>query len=87
MKLPILTFTKRKSLTSIPLQIDNKKALPALLGKNEGNSQSRSATNSQGNMGLSVSLLNNSYKRVLTKQSEYSGRLAIQKSEFQVIGN
>ena len=54
-KLPILTFTKRKSVTSIHLQIDNMKALPALLGKNGQNSQSRSATNSQGSMGLSVS--------------------------------
>ena len=54
-KLPILTFTKRKSVTSIHLQIDNMKALPALLGKNGQISQSRSATNSQGSMGLSVS--------------------------------
>ena len=52
-----------------------------LLGKNGGNSQSRTATSSQGNMGLSVSQWNSSYSRVLTKQSEYSGRLAIQKSQ------
>ena len=32
-------------------------------------------------MGLSVSQWNSSYSRVLTKQSEYSGRLAIQKSQ------
>ena len=32
-------------------------------------------------MGLSVSQSNSSYSRVLTKQSEYSGRLAIQKSQ------
>ena len=54
-KLPILTFTKRKSVTSLHLQIENMTALPALLGKNGGNSQSRTVTNSQGNMGLSVS--------------------------------
>ena len=48
-----------------------------LLGKNGENSQSRTATSSQGNMGLSVSQWNSSYSRVLTKQSEYSGRLAI----------
>ena len=52
-----------------------------LLGKNWGNSHSRIATSSQGNMGLSVSQSNSSYSRVLTKQSEYSGRLAIQKSQ------
>ena len=50
-----------------------------LLGKNGGNSQSRTATSSQGNMGLSVSQLNSRYSKVLTKQSEYSGRLVIQK--------
>ena len=32
-------------------------------------------------MGLSVSQLNSSYSRVLTKQSEYSGRLTTQKSQ------
>ena len=32
-------------------------------------------------MGLSASQWNSSYGRVLTKQSEYSGRLAIQKSQ------
>ena len=52
-----------------------------LLGKNGGNPQSRTVTGSQGNMGLSVSQWNNGYSRVLTKQSEYSGRLAIQKSQ------
>ena len=52
-----------------------------LFGKNGGNPQSRTATSSQGNMGLSVSQWNSSYSRVLTKQSEYSGRLAIQKSQ------
>ena len=52
-----------------------------LLGKNGGNSQSRTATSSQGNMGLSVSQWNSSYSRVLAKQSGYSGRLAIQKSQ------
>ena len=78
-KLAILTFTKGKSVTAIHLQIDNMTAV--LLGKNGGNSQSRTATSSQGNMGLSVSQWNSSYSRVLTKQSEYSGRLAIQKSQ------
>ena len=78
-KLGILTFTKGKSVTAIHLQIDNMTAV--LLGKNGGNSQSRTATSSQGNMGLSVSQWNSSYSRVLTKQSEYSGRLAIQKSQ------
>ena len=77
-KLGILTFTKGKSVTAIHLQIDHMTA--ALLGKNGGNSKSRTATSSQGNMGLSVSQWNSSYSRVLTKQSEYSGRLAIQKS-------
>ena len=77
-KLAILTFTKGKSVTAIHLQIDNMTAV--LLGKNGGNSQSRTATSSQGNMGLSVSQWNNGYSRVLTKQSEYSGRLVIQKS-------
>ena len=52
-----------------------------LLGKNGENSQSRTATSSQGNMGLSVSQWNSSYSRVLTKQSEYSGILTIQKSQ------
>ena len=79
MKLAILTFTKGKSVTAIHLQIDNMTAV--LLGKNGGNSQSRTATSSQGNMGLSVSQWNSSYSRVLTKQSEYSGRLTIQKSQ------
>ena len=52
----------------------------ALLGKNGGNSQSRIAKSNQGNIWLSVSQSNSSYCRVLrTKQSEYSGRLAIQK--------
>ena len=41
-----------------------------LLGKNEGNSQSRIATSSQGIVGLSVSQSNSSYSRVLTQQSE-----------------
>ena len=44
--LPILTFTKRKSVASLHLQIENMTALPALLGKNGGNSQSRTVTNS-----------------------------------------
>ena len=52
-----------------------------LLGKNGGNSQPRTATSSQGNMGLSVSQWNSSYSRVFTNQSEYSGRLTIQKSQ------
>ena len=52
-----------------------------LLGKNGGKSQSRTATSSQGNMGLSVSQWKSSYSRVLTKQSQYSHRLAIQKSQ------
>ena len=51
-----------------------------LLGKIGVNSQLRTATSSLGNMGLSVSQSNSSYSRVHTKQSEYSGRLAIQKS-------
>ena len=38
-------------------------------------------------MGLSVSQLNSSYSRVLNKQSEYSGRLAIQKiKRFKRLG-
>ena len=78
-KLAILTFTKGKSVTAIHLQIDNMTAV--LLGKNGGNSQSRTATSSQGNMGLFASQWNSSYSRALTKQSEYSGRLAIQKSQ------
>ena len=52
-----------------------------LLGKNGENSQSRIAASSQGNMRLSVSQLNSSYSRVLTKQSEYSERLAIHKPQ------
>ena len=52
-----------------------------LLGKNEGNLQSKTATRSQGNMGRSFSQWNSSYSRLLTKQYEYSGRLAIQKSQ------
>ena len=39
------------------------------------------ATSSQGNIGLSVSQWKSSYSRVLTKQLEYSHRLAIQKSQ------
>ena len=50
-----------------------------LLGKNGENSQSKTATSSKGNMGLSASQWSSSYSRVLPKQSEYSGRLAIQK--------
>ena len=66
-KLAILTFTKGKSVTAIHLQIDHMTA--ALLGKNGGNSKSRTATSSQGNMGLSVCPWNSSSSRVLTKQS------------------
>ena len=79
-KLTILAFTKRQIGNSNPLtnrQYDSS----VLLGKNGENSQSRTVTGSQGNMGLSVSQWNSSYSRVLTKQSEYSGRLAIQKSQ------
>ena len=43
-KLAILTFTKGKSITTIHLQIDNMTAV--LLGKNGGNSQSKTATSS-----------------------------------------
>ena len=78
-KLAILTFTKGKSVTTTHLQIDIMTAV--LLGKNGGNSQSKTATSSQGNMELSVGQWNSSYSSVLTKQSEYSGRLAIQKSQ------
>ena len=80
MKLAILAFTKKQIGNSNPLtnrQYDSS----VLLGKNGENSQSRTVTGSQGNMGLSVSQWNSSYNRVLTKQSEYSGRLAIQKSQ------
>ena len=80
MKLAILTYTRGKSVTTIHLQIDNVTAV--LLGKNGGNSQPRIATSSQGNMVLSVSQSNSSYSRVLIKQFEYSGRLAIQKSQI-----
>ena len=52
-----------------------------LFDKNGGNSQSRTATSSQGNMALSVSQSNSSYNRVLSKQSEYLGRFTIQKSQ------
>ena len=52
-----------------------------LLSKNGVNLQSKSAASSQGNMEPSVSQSNSSYSRVLTEQSEYSGRLAIQKSQ------
>ena len=52
-----------------------------LLGKNGKNSQSRTATSSQGNIGLSVSQSNSGHSRTLTKQSEYSARLAIHKSQ------
>ena len=46
-----------------------------LLGKNVGNLQSRIALSSQGNMGLSVTQLNSSYSRVLTKAIQKSQRL------------
>ena len=52
-----------------------------LIGRNGGSSQSRTALNSQGNMELSVRRSNSSYSSVLTKQSGYSGRLAIQKPQ------
>ena len=77
-KLVILTFLKGKSVTAIHLQID---MTAVLLGKNGRNLQSRTATSSQRNMGLSVRQWNSSYSRVLTKHSKYSGRLAIQKSQ------
>ena len=59
-KLAILTFTKEKSVITIHLELDNTKALLYLV-KMGGNSQSRAATSSQGNMGLSVSQSNSSY--------------------------
>ena len=65
-KLPILTFTEGKSVTVIHLQIDNMTALSYLV-KLGGNSQSRTATNNQGNMELSVSQSNSSYSCLLTK--------------------
>ena len=52
-----------------------------LVGKNGVNSQSRIATSSHVNMGLSVSQSNSSCSSVLTKQSTYSCRLAIPKSQ------
>ena len=83
-EIAILTFTKGKSVTAIYLQIENMTGLSYLvrIGGGEGEtSQSITATSSLGNMGPSVSQSNISYSRVLTKQSEYSGRLAIQKSQ------
>ena len=50
-KLAILTFTRGKSETAIPLT-NRHYGSSVLLGKNGGNSQSRIATSSQGNMGL-----------------------------------
>ena len=50
-------------------------------GKNGRNSQSRTATTSQEIVELYVSQLNSSYSRVLARQPEYSGRLAIQNSQ------
>ena len=79
-KLAILAFTKRQIGNNNPLtnrQYDSS----VLFGKSGENSQSRTVTGSQGNMRLSVSQWNSSYSRALTKQSEYSGRLAIQKSQ------
>ena len=76
----VISGKDKKLVTAIHIQIDNMAALPYLV-KMGGDSQSRTATSSQGNMGLSVSQWNSSYSRVLTKQSEYSGRLAIQKSQ------
>ena len=49
--------------------------------KNGRKSQSRTATTSQEIMELYVSQLNSSYSRVLARQPECSGRLAIQNSQ------
>ena len=53
-KLAILTFTKGKLVTAIHLQIDKMAAL-SYLGKMGGNSQSKTAASTQGNIGLSAS--------------------------------
>ena len=79
-KLVILTFTRGKPVTAVHLQIDNMTALYNLV-KMGGNSQSKTVTSSQRNVGLSVIQSYSSYSRVLTKQSEYSDKLAIQKSQ------
>ena len=63
----------RKIGKNNPLTYRHMRPLPCLV-KTGG-------TRSQGNMGLSVSQSNSSYTRVLTKQSDYWCRLAIQKSQ------
>ena len=50
-----------------------------LLDKNRGNMQSQFVASSKWFYGLSVNQSNSCHCRVLAKQSEYSGRLAIQK--------
>ena len=82
-KLAILTFTRRKSITPIYLQIDNITAV--LLGKAGGNLQPTTATSIQENMGLSVSQSNSSYSRVLTEYFRQIGKPEIMK--IQTIGN
>ena len=71
---------QRQIGNSNPL-INRQNGSSVLPGRNGGNSQSKTATSIQGNMGISATQLNNSYSRVLTKQCEYSGILAIQKSQ------
>ena len=78
-KLAILTFIRGTLVTVIYLQKDNMATV--LRGENAGNLQSRTPTIGQGNVGVSGSQLISTYSRGLTKHSEYSGRLAIQKSQ------
>ena len=78
-KLAILTFTKEKSVIAVHLELGNTKA-PLYLVKMGG---TRSQELLQVAKEIWGYLLANliAVTTVLTKQSEYSGRLAIQKSQ------
>ena len=78
-KLAILTFTKEKPVIAVHLELDNTKALLYLVKMGETRSQELLQVAKE----IWDYLLANqiAVTTLLTKQSEYSGRLAIQKSQ------
>ena len=77
-KLAILTFTKEKSVIAIHLELDNTKALLYLVKMGGTRSQELLQVAKEIWDYLLANLI--AVTTLLTKQSEYSGRLAIQKS-------